>query len=199
MENQLAVKIGHENQMGFELRLQGEKYSVIYLDPPWKYAKRRKETKFGLGMHRYQGMTKNELCCLPVKSIAAENCALFMWHVAPKLVEYPIGELFDAWGFRYATKAFTWIKINKDGTPRQGPGNYTASNSEDCFLGIKGSMTGKLLQKLVPQVIMEPIQEHSRKPDIVRKRIERMFGDVARIELFARERTCGWSAWGNEV
>lgn len=41
--------------------------------------------------------------------------------------------------------------------------------------------------------------EHSKKPDIVRKQIVELFGNVTRIELFARKQTNGWDAFGNEL
>lgn len=37
------------------------------------------------------------------------------------------------------------------------------------------------------------------KPDETRKRIVELLGDVPRIELFARKRTPGWDAWGDEL
>jgi site-specific DNA-methyltransferase (adenine-specific) len=41
--------------------------------------------------------------------------------------------------------------------------------------------------------------QHSQKPNEVRKRIEDLFGDLPRIELFAREKTDGWDVWGDEI
>ena len=46
---------------------------------------------------------------------------------------------------------------------------------------------------------MEPIDKHSKKPNVVKDRIVELCGDVPRIELFARQRTQGWDVWGNEV
>ena len=43
------------------------------------------------------------------------------------------------------------------------------------------------------------LQEHSKKPQEARNRIEKLMGDVPKIELFARQRVDGWNAWGNEV
>ena len=51
----------------------------------------------------------------------------------------------------------------------------------------------------VKQVILSHIEEHSKKPDEARRRIEALMGDVPRIELFARQVTPGWDVWGNEV
>jgi N6-adenosine-specific RNA methylase IME4 len=42
-------------------------------------------------------------------------------------------------------------------------------------------------------------REHSRKPDATHARIEKLFGDVSRLELFAREERSGWDVWGNQV
>ena len=43
------------------------------------------------------------------------------------------------------------------------------------------------------------MEEHSKKPDEVGERIERLMGDVPRIELFARQKADGWDVWGNEA
>ena len=51
----------------------------------------------------------------------------------------------------------------------------------------------------VHQVIISHVQEHSRKPDEARRRIEALMGDVPRVELFARRPAPGWDVWGNEV
>lgn len=48
-------------------------------------------------------------------------------------------------------------------------------------------------------VVMTPRREHSRKPAIVREMITRLFGDIPRVELFARESTEGWSVLGNDT
>jgi N6-adenosine-specific RNA methylase IME4 len=37
------------------------------------------------------------------------------------------------------------------------------------------------------------------KPDVVRDRIVELCGDLPRVELFARQRTPGWLAWGDEL
>ena len=40
---------------------------------------------------------------------------------------------------------------------------------------------------------------HSSKPHEVKERIIELFGNIPKIELFAREKTDGWDCWGNEV
>lgn len=57
----------------------------------------------------------------------------------------------------------------------------------------------KRVSRSVQQVILSKIEEHSKKPNEVRNRIVDLFGDIPRIELFARQTVDGWDCWGNEV
>ena len=41
--------------------------------------------------------------------------------------------------------------------------------------------------------------KHKKKPMEARKRIEQLFANVNKIELFVRENQENWDAWGNEV
>lgn len=51
----------------------------------------------------------------------------------------------------------------------------------------------------VHQFIISPIEQHSKKPDEARDKILALMGDLPRVELFARQKTPGWDAWGNEI
>jgi site-specific DNA-methyltransferase (adenine-specific) len=64
-------------------------------------------------------------------------------------------------------------------------------------MGIKGKM--KPVSNKVSSVIISPRRKHSQKPDEARDKIVELFGDIPRIELFAREKIEGWDSWGNEV
>ena len=55
------------------------------------------------------------------------------------------------------------------------------------------------LSAAVHSVIDEPIEQHSKKPNLVRDKIIELVGDLPRIELFARQTAPGWDSWGNEV
>jgi N6-adenosine-specific RNA methylase IME4 len=56
-----------------------------------------------------------------------------------------------------------------------------------------------LADESVAQVVLAPLGEHSQKPDEIQSRIERLYPDASRIELFARRCRDGWQAWGNEI
>jgi N6-adenosine-specific RNA methylase IME4 len=51
----------------------------------------------------------------------------------------------------------------------------------------------------VQQVVVEPVTRHSEKPEEVRHRIEALYGDQRRIELFARRQAPGSAAVGDGI
>ena len=102
------------------------------------------------------------------------------------------------WGFKYKTCGFTWVKRNKVAdTWFFGLGSWTRANAEICLLGTRGRIPR--VSNKVSQVVDTHIEEHSKKPAIVRDRIVELVGALPRIELFARQTVDGWDCWGNEV
>ena len=172
------------------------KYSIIYADPPWDYRDKAKAGKRG-ACFKYPTMKIKDIKELPIGDIAEDNCALFIWVTWPHLQNGL--DVIKSWGFKYKTNAFVWIKMNKKATDTLfwGQGSYTRANSEFCLLAFKGKL--KRINADVHSVIISPIGEHSRKPAEARQRIVRLFGDLPRIELFARETDYGWDCFGNEV
>ena len=137
-----------------------------------------------------------ELCALPVSEITEKDCVLFLWATFPQLKEAL--QLIKAWGFTYKTVAFVWLKTNKKAlTWFYGLGFWTRGNAEICLLATKGHP--KRQAKNIHQLIISPIEEHSKKPEEARKKIVALMGDIPRIELFARKESPGWDIWGNEV
>ena len=170
-----------------------KKYNIIYADPAWSYGGSLPQRA---PVQHYQTMPHDVMMKMPVKDIAADDSLLFMWVVYSKLPEAL--EVIDAWGFKYITCAFCWVKKNrKADTYFTGMGMWTRANSELCLLAKRGKP--KRQSAAVRQVLDDRIMEHSRKPDCVRERIVELCGDLPRIELFARRRAEGWDAWGNEV
>ena len=141
-------------------------------------------------------MTIEEIRTLPVAQLADKNCILFLWVTFPVIRE--AFTVIDAWGFTYKTVSFCWVKQNRHSSSLfWGMGHCTRANAELCLLATKGSP--KRQSAGVHQIVMTPIEGHSKKPDIVRDKIISLAGDVPRIELFARQTTPGWDVWGNEV
>lgn len=144
----------------------------------------------------YACLSTKELCELPIKSISADNSVLLMWVTYPQLKEGL--DLMKSWGFTYKTVAFTWVKTYLSGKIAMGMGRYTRANAEICLLGTKGKGI-KRQSASVYNTQIYPRGVHSQKPLEFRNEIIRLFGDISRLELFARQKTEGWHVWGNEV
>lgn len=177
------------------MNLPAGPFQIIYADPPWSYRDKANAGKRGAS-HKYDCMSVDEICALPVANIAAPNCLLVMWHVAPMPEEAL--RVVAAWGFTLKTmKGFTWVKTTVNGKKHFGMGNWTRANAEDCLFAVRGKP--RRVCAGVRSLIESPVREHSRKPDEARARLVALMGDVPRIELFARTSTPGWESWGNEV
>lgn len=167
------------------------KYNLIYADPPWKF-----KTYSSLGQGRsaeawYDCMSIDDICALAVENMASEDCVLLLWTTDPFLRES--FRVIDAWGFTYKTVGFYWIK---EPTTWFGTGYWTRANPEQCLLATRGQP--KRLNSDVPKLIISPRREHSRKPDEIYSRIERLCAGPY-IELFARQRMNNWDCLGNEA
>jgi N6-adenosine-specific RNA methylase IME4 len=78
-------------------------------------------------------------------------------------------------------------------------GKWTVKQCEICLLATKGT-AHKLLKSFKEKSYLEENKsEHSKKPNEFRKRIERMFGEIPKLEMFARTTSDGWDVWGNET
>ena len=171
-----------------------KKYNIIYADPPWQYKVWSGKGK--TAANHYPLMSLDDICQLPVDQLADNNCILFLWITPPCLPN--AFKVIESWGFKYKTIGFTWVKRNKKSpTWFWGLGYWTRANAELCLIATKGKPQRQ--SKSVHQIIDTPIEQHSKKPDIVRDKIIELCGDLPRVELFARQKHEGWDSWGNEI
>lgn len=150
-----------------------KKYKVIYADPPWSYSDKNCNGAVG---NKYPTMKLEAIKALRVSDISADDCVLFLWSTYPMLKEaLAVGE---AWGFKYKTIAFQWVKLNrKNGKPFYGLGRWTRGNTECCLLFTKGKP--KRVSNSVFQLIQTPISRHSEKPHEAREKIIKLMGGEA--------------------
>ena len=122
-----------------------------------------------------------------IDKLAADDCALFLWSVMPQLPEAL--EVITAWGFRYKTAGFTWVKLNKSGEGfKTGMGYWTRANPELCLLATRGAperLNKDVAQLMTEGVITVPLQDHSAKPREVHGRIENAVGALHRFVAVA--------------
>ena len=186
--------------------LPNKKYQVIYADPPWDYGGKMQYDKTtikgeNIGFEKkiflssagfkYPTLKLKQLKTLDVKSIADDDCILFMWTPGPQLANSV--ELGEAWGFEYKTVAFVWDKMIHN------PGRYTLSQTEFVLVFKKGKIPQPRGARNVRQMVAVPRGKHSEKPIEVIKGITKMFPQQDKIELFARNNFVGWDNWGLEV
>ena len=181
--------------------LPDKTYDVLLLDPPWSYT--GQQDKWGAAAKFYPTMSDEELLALGVPSLLNKRSVVFMWATAPRL-DFAV-DLLRAWGLHYRGVAFTWVKTRLDGaTPIGAQGVRPSVVKPTAEFVLVGSTVAKgrplpLADEGVPHVVLAPKQEHSRKPDEVHRRIERLYPGASKLEMFARRPVEGWDVWGNEV
>lgn len=172
-----------------------QKFAVIHADPPWRFVTWSAKNQTRAAANHYAVMSLSDIKELPVATIAARDCVLFLWGINPMLPQALT--VIDAWGFTYKAVAFTWGKRTKRNRGwNMGLGKWTRQNTETCFLATRGKPRRRAAD--VREFIEGPIREHSRKPDEVYSRIERLV-EGPYIDLFARCRRPNWTCWGNEI
>lgn len=178
-----------------------KRYSVIYADPPWRFNNYSAKGEGRNAVAHYPCMAFRDLFALPIGAAARDDCVLFLWATDPLLPQAL--ELISAWGFAYKTVGFYWAKLNKSASPASfGPGDFftglgywSRANVEQCLLATRGRP--RRLAKDVKRLVVAPRREHSRKPEEVYERIERLTAGPY-LELFARESRPGWDSWGHQ-
>lgn len=186
-------------------------FGAILADPPWAFEAwysggwrtRPDGTRYYSSESpraaRYDTMATEDICAI---ALAAKDCVLFLWGCWPML--RPALQVMEAWGFEHKSCAFVWMKGNmqqidmfrEDGDPDMLMGYWTRANTEFCLLGTRGKPKRNAAD--IRQAILEPRREHSRKPDCVHERIERLVAGPY-LELFARQQRSNWTVWGNQT
>jgi site-specific DNA-methyltransferase (cytosine-N4-specific) len=174
-------------------------WQLVLADPPGPF-RARAETGYNRSASRhYPTMPVAAIMALPVPAVAARDSLLALWVTVPRLQDG--FAVLGAWGYAYAT-AFTWVKtVAQGGSPPgvwRGTGLHLRGNAEVLLIGRRGKGL-RLVNGPGDSLLVAPRREHSRKPGESYRRLEQLYGDVRRLELFGREARPGWTVWGDEV
>lgn len=166
-------------------------FGVILGDPAWRFEPYSRDT----GMDRaadnhYPTQETSEIKALPVGTLAANDCVLFLW-ATPAMLQEAM-QVMRFWGFEYKSQ----IIWNKD---RIGTGYWVRSKHEILLIGTRGNVPAPAPGTQWDSVIDAPVGEHSAKPDVFYELIESYFPNLPKIELNARRARAGWDAWGLEA
>jgi N6-adenosine-specific RNA methylase IME4 len=183
LEAQLAAKL---------MSLPVKKYGVIYADPPWRFEPYSRTT----GMDRaaenhYPTSALEKIQALDVASIAAKDCALFLWATVPML--FHAGDVMKSWGFNYRSHVM-WAK------DRRGTGYWFRNRHEVLLVGTRGKIPAPAPGTQWDSWIAAPVGRHSEKPAVFYDLIESYYPSVPKVELYARRGAVrlGWDCWGLE-
>lgn len=173
----------------------GVRHSVVLADPPWDYGMPNDRSASRIIPHnQYPTMAIDAICDMPVPDIAAADSMLFMWCPTSLL---PDGlKVMAAWGFDYSTN---WVWHKAGGKLNCGGGTATIHH-ELLLVGKRGAgliIADKKARE--SSVFIAPVTVHSAKPAVVHERLEALYPEVSRIELFSRARRAGWTMYGNQV
>jgi N6-adenosine-specific RNA methylase IME4/ParB-like chromosome segregation protein Spo0J len=127
-------------------------YRVIVADPPWPYEKRDSDPSNRAALP-YLTASIADICKLPVASIAAPDCILWLW-----VTNHHMREAFtvlDAWGFEQKT-ILTWVK------DKMGTGDWLRGQTEHCLMCVRGKPVVELTNQTT--FLHAPVGGHSAKP-----------------------------------
>jgi N6-adenosine-specific RNA methylase IME4 len=195
---QIEVKLGKgADNYTYVIRGMRVKYRTFIADPPWKYGR---SPSRGAACREYDCMSVDEICDLPVASVAHDNSILLLWATMPQLVE--AFQVMTAWGFKYVT-AFPWLKVTDIFTnfwgevefkPQFGIGYWARGCTELVMICRRGVVSPPDANFIG---LISHNYQHSRKPDDIYQYAEALEGPY--LELFARRPRQGWSVFGNQV
>ena len=167
-------------------------YPVYYADPPWQFGVHSEVTGRGKSAeNHYPTMPTSEIIKLMQKLIGGSHPAVFFcWATNPMLLDAL--HVMDACGFTYVHH-WIWDKV----VP--GTGYWGRDCHELLLIGRRGDVAAPLEGMQPNTVHTERKTKHSVKPDFFAEQIERLYPNIAKVELFCRRQRKGWDAWGFEA
>ena len=186
-------------------------WATVLCDPPWRFSQGLSSSpKVRGGAEKYYAtMSDAEIIGLPVGEILAADAQVYCWATNAHL--HRAFHCLESWGLEYKT-CFTWVKGSVGGGSRPyatlmlqiGLGYWARGASEHMLLGVRGNPRAKFTGPNgatglgISTVILAPRQAHSQKPDESYRVIEAI-SEEPRLEIFARRRRQGWTAFGDQV
>jgi N6-adenosine-specific RNA methylase IME4 len=163
-------------------------YRVIVADAPWLY-EIRKDDPSHRAAHPFPQMSIEQICAVPVGSIAAPDCILWLWTTNHHMRQaYAV---LDAWGFTEKT-IVTW------GKDKMGYGDWLRGQTEHCIMAVRGRPIVELTNQTT--LLHGKVRENSRKPAEFYDFVEKLCPAPRYAELFSRYRhNDKWDCHGDEV
>lgn len=180
-----------------DLNNAGE-YGLIYADPPWKQSKGGKKSVRPESSGKELDYPVLDLCQIRqfLKTAVlhtSDNSILFLWTIDKYLFEAE--QMAKELSYKLHARMI-WDKVTGI------PAAFTVRYAHEYLLYMyKGKLTpvAKDERGKISTVFREQVTKHSKKPEAAYQIIERLYPNLKKIELFARNERAGWDCWGNEV
>lgn len=176
----------------------GNKYDLIYTDPPWKQTKGgKRNTRPNQGKELdYPTLNMEDIKDIHKQAVRLCNQKhnIFMWTIDKYLHETE--EMMEGLGYELHARMI-WDKTNGIAPA------FTIRYAHEYLLWFyrKGDMLkpSKETRGKYTTVFREQSTRHSKKPITAYEMIEDMFPNTSKLEMFARNTRDDWDCWGNEV
>lgn len=173
-------------------------YGLIYADPPWKQSRggRKSVRKNSSGKPlEYPTLSLDDIFehLRQADSLTGDNSILFLWTIEKYLFEAQ--QLAEKLGYKLHARMI-WDKVTGI------PAAFTIRYGHEYLLYMyKGKLTpvAKEERGKIHSVFREQTTKHSKKPEIAYDIINRLYPNLTKLELYARNEHEGFDCWGNEV
>lgn len=190
------------------------KFQVIVADPPWAFddsLRAMKSKTKRAAAAQYSTMSFDQIYGMKVEELAEpEGCILALW-TPSAMLEHGL-ETIKRWGFVYKQQ-FIWVKIRRNALEvttdmnkmtRVGLGRLFRQCHEVALIATRNKVPGKsvyanLQDRSQRSVSFDLNRGHSIKPPTLQDRLDTMFPNTRRLEMFARRNRPGWSSIGDGV
>jgi len=180
------------------IQCYGQPFSVLKIDPPWLKKKgglRKVRPNQGRSLD-YETMSIDkifELLDTEIFNNTTENHAVFMWTIEQYLND--CDKYMEQRGYRRHCR-FIWDKTNG-----VAPAFTVRYSHEYLIWYYKYKMIpiAKEQQGKFMTVFSEKTREHSRKPNYAYKKVEALYPNENKIDVFSREKREGWGQFGNQT
>ncbi|KAL3426882.1 MT-a70 family protein [Phlyctema vagabunda] len=173
------------------------KFDLIILDPPWpnRSARRKQSYDISYGTPDIRSL----LTMLPIKNHLQENGLVAIW-VTNKSAFHDMlieeGGVFDQWGVKLLEE-WIWLKVTSNGEPICDIDSTWRKPYEVLLLARQTESSNR--PPIQRRVIVGVPDLHSRKPNLKFLLESKIPSEYEALEIFARNLTSRWWAWGNEV
>ncbi|RFU23728.1 hypothetical protein B7463_g12612, partial [Scytalidium lignicola] len=178
-------------------------FNLILMDPPWPNRSARRKGSYGTS---YDSEAINALLSsIPVKDHIEKDGIVAVWVTnKPAFREMLLAEggLFDQWGIALVEE-WVWLKVTSSGEPICELHSTWRKPYELLLVGRRvhadAYVDAAPLESVTRRLLIAIPDLHSRKPNLKLLFEPLLKPDFAALEIFARNLTTGWWAWGNEV